>query len=75
LPRTKKRINNLELSDRLTFKNHKGEEYHMTRGEFRNAAAGLQHKDHRPNLYDTAVEKATPKERLFNLVEINEKSV
>lgn len=65
----------MELSDKLTFKNHKGEEYHMTRQEFRNAAAGLQHKDHRPVLHETAVEKATPKERLFELKEINGRPV
>ncbi len=61
----------MDLSDKLTFRNHKNEEYHMTRQEFRNAAKGLQHKDHRPNLYDTPLEKATPKERLFELKEIN----
>ena len=61
----------MEMNDKLTFRNHKNEEYHMTRQEFRNAAAGLQHKDHRPNLYDSEVGKATPKERLFELKEIN----
>jgi len=65
----------MEMNDKLTFRNHKNEEYHMTRQEFRNAAKGLQHKDHRPNLYDTAIDKATPKERLFTLVEINNKPI
>jgi hypothetical protein len=65
----------MDISDKLTFRNHKGEEYHMTRQEFRNAAAGLQHKDHRPQLYDDAVSKATPKERLFELTHINEKPI
>ena len=63
------------LEDKLTFTNHKGETYNMSRQEFRNAAAGLQHKDHRPNLYDTVVDKATPKERMFELTHINDKHV
>mgnify|MGYP001603943001 CR=1 FL=1 len=63
------------LHDKLTFRNHKNETYEMTRGEFRNAAKGLQHKDHRPNLYDSEVGRATPKERLFELKEINGQSV
>lgn len=55
-------------SDILTFKNHKGEEKKMTRGEFRNAARyaseNYSHevgKTHRP-------EFDTPKDRQFQLV-------
>ena len=61
----------MKMEDKLTFRNHKNETYEMTRQEFRNAAKGLQHKDHRPVLHETAIEKATPKERLFQLTEIN----
>lgn len=55
-------------SDILTFKNHKNEEYKITRGEFRNAARyAADHyshnpaKSHRPDV-------DTPKDRQFQLV-------
>ena len=74
-----------DLSDRLTFRNHKGEEKTITRQEFRNAARGQQDIDHRPTLQDTPlpnlhsgldyVQKATPKERLFELTHINGKEI
>lgn len=55
-------------SDVLTFKNYKGEEKKMTRGEFRNAAryaadhySHEQGKSHRPD-------HTTPPDRQFNLV-------
>jgi hypothetical protein len=60
---------NKKESDVLTFKNFKGEEKKMTRGEFRNAARyaseNYSHevgKTHRP-------ESTTPKDRQFNLVQ------
>ena len=75
-------------NDRLTFRNHKGEEKTISRQEFRNAArsasrdAERDHRvDHRPRLTDQHipnlnsgldyVERATPKERLFQLTHIN----
>lgn len=70
-------------SDTLTFRNHKGEEKTMNRQEFRNAARGQQNIDHRPTMVDTHipnlnsgldyVQKATPKDRMFELTHINGK--
>ena len=75
----------MKESDILTFRNHKGEEKKISRQEFRNAARGLQHIDHRPTLVDTPipnlnsgldyVQKATKKDHLFNLTHINGKEV
>jgi hypothetical protein len=73
------------LNDKLTFRNHKGEEKTVTREEFRNAARGQQHIDHRPTMVDTPVpnlttgldyvERATPKDRMFQLTHINGREV
>jgi hypothetical protein len=75
----------MKESDILTFRNHKGEEKKITRQEFRNAARGQQNIDHRPTLQDTPipnlnsgldyVERATPKDKLFELTSINDKPV
>ena len=72
-------------TDKLTFRNHKGEEKTITRQEFRNAARWQQDIDHRPTLVDTPlpnlnsgldyVQKATPKDRIMTLTHINGKEV
>jgi hypothetical protein len=58
-------------TDILTFKNHKGEEKKMTRGEFRNAARyASEHYSHNPDKSHRP-ENTTPKDRQFQLVEGN----
>lgn len=44
-----------DLHDNLVFRNSKGEEYRMTRQEFRNSAKGQQDIDHRPRFVDQSI--------------------
>lgn len=67
-----------QLSDKLTFRNHKGEEKTITREEFRNAARGQQHIDHRPKeeIRDYNYHQAaTPESMKFDLVKVNGKDI
>ncbi len=69
-------MNELNLNDVLTFRNHKGEEKKITREEFRNASRGQQDIDHRPKeeLRDfNYYQKGTSEDRKFNLTHINDK--
>jgi hypothetical protein len=72
----------MDINDKLTFTNKKGETYQMSRQEFRNAAKGLQHLDHRPQTTDLPipnlqsgldyVQKANANEsNMFTLTHIN----
>lgn len=67
--RKKATMREMKETDILTFKNYKGEEKKMTRGEFRNAAryaadhySHEQGKSHRP-------EPNTPRDRQFQLIQ------